>query len=288
MSKMNDEEALAQLKTVELSILDAISELCEKNGITWWLDGGTCLGALRHKGFIPWDDDIDIGMLRPDYDRFCELALTKLPAGFSLHTSRNTAGYSPMFAKAYKDGTRFENQESREAGSVMGIFVDVFPYDLLYEDPKLSAKQIRLAYNAQRRSYLYHSKSIVVPHKGILGAAERAGCRILHAAERVLTKNSDAYQDQFDRAIPDSSVGKVSNWCLTFAWPNMEPIPVDEILPASQAQFEGKRYPVPKLTEKYLTTMYGDWKAIPAPEDRHTHLPLLIDFGNEEVWESNE
>lgn len=284
---MNDEEALARLKVVELSILEAISELCEENGITWWLDGGTCLGALRHRGFIPWDDDIDIGMLRPDYDRFCELAQEKLPQGFSFHTSRNTAGYSPMFAKVYKDGTRFENQESRESGSAMGIFVDVFPYDLLYEDPKLSARQIRLAYNAQRRSYLFHSKSIVVPHKGILGVIERAGCRVLHVAEKSLARNIGAYQDQFDRAIPNPIAGEVSNRCLTLAWPNMEPVPVDEILPTSLALFEGKQYPVPRLTEKYLTTMYGDWKVIPAPEDRHTHLPLLIDFGNEEVWESN-
>ncbi len=282
---MDSKEALARLKMTELSILEVISDLCETNGISWWLDGGTCLGAMRHNGFIPWDDDIDIGMLRSDYDRFCELALRKLPQGFSLHTSRNTAAYAPMFAKVYKDGTRFVNQEAREAGSSMGIFVDIFPYDFLYEDSRLRSKQIRLAYSAQRRSYLYHSKTVVVPHGGVLGALERAGCRVLHVVERALTRSVDSYQNQFDRAIPDSRVGEVANECLTLAWPNMRPVCVDEILPASQACFEGKLYPVPKLTEKYLSTMYGDWRSVPAPEDRHTHLPLLLDFGNGEVWE---
>ena len=132
---MTDDSALAQLKAVELSVLNAVGSLCDKFGINWWLDGGTCLGAMRHKGFIPWDDDIDIGMMRSDYDRFCSIAPAELPDGFSFHDSRNSPGYAAMFCKVYKDGTLFENQEGRDSGSAMGIFVDVFPYDFLYEEP---------------------------------------------------------------------------------------------------------------------------------------------------------
>lgn len=285
---MDSTSVLVRLKRVELSILEAISDLCETNGIRWWLDGGTCLGAMRHGGFIPWDDDIDIGMLRPDYDRFCRLALTELPEGFSLHTSENTEGYAALFAKVYKDGTRFENQEGRDAGSSMGIFVDVFPYDLLYEDSKLRKQQICRASHAQKMSYLYHSNTITVPHKGVIGAVEKAGCKLLHIVERTRNKSPHEYQREFDSAIPDSSVGTISKECLTLAWPNMDPVSVDEILPVSQASFEGKLYPVPRQVEKYLTIMYGDWRKIPAPEDRHTHLPLLIDFGDGEIWESDK
>lgn len=283
---MTNDEALLRLKNEELTILDAVATLCISHEIAWWLDGGTCLGALRHKGFIPWDDDIDIGMMRSDYERFCKLASEELSEGFSLHTSDNTDDYAAMFAKVYKDGTRFENQESRDAGSSMGIFVDVFPYDRLYKDSELRANQIRRASRAQRRSYVYHSSSINVPHKGVLGAVEKAGCKVLHAIERAHVKDSCEFQCEFDSAIPDPRTGKISDECLTLAWPNMDPISIDEILPASQAEFEGKSYPVPRLAEKYLTTMYGDWKSIPSPEDRHTHLPLLIDFGNGEIWES--
>lgn len=281
------ENTLARLKKTEVSILDAVAVLCEENDIEWWLDGGTCLGSMRHGGFIPWDDDIDIGMMRSDYDRFCELAPEELPDGYSFHDSRNTSGYAAMFAKVYKDGTRFENQEGRDAGSAMGIFVDVFPYDCLYDDPKLRAEQIKIASIAQRRSYLYHSRAINVPHKGALGVAEKIGCRLIHKVERMRCGNASEYQDQFDSAIPDSSVGKVSDECLTLAWPNMAPVPVNEVLPTVQAEFEGKLYPVPRLTDKYLTTMYGDWRSIPAPGDRHTHLPLLIDFGDGDIWESD-
>lgn len=282
---MTEDEALRSLQAIESSILDAIADVCNEEGIEWWLSGGSCLGAMRHKGFIPWDDDIDIAMLRPDYDRFCEVAPKKLPQGFSFHDSFNTPGHAGMFAKVYKDGTLFDNQEGRDAGTKMGIFVDVFPYDRLYEDVKLRAKQIKTASAAQRRSYLYHSRNINVPHHGLLGFIEKTGCKILHVVERAYCKDSREYQQLFNSAISDEATGAVSDECLSLTWPVIDPIPVDEILPAVTAEFEGASYPVPRLTEKYLTNMYGDWRTLPAPEDRHTHLPLIIDFGNGEVWE---
>ena len=69
-----------ELKKIQLEILDAVSAFCTKHGITYWLDGGTLIGTVRHKGYIPWDDDIDLGMLRPDYDRFIK--------EFNAHNSR--------------------------------------------------------------------------------------------------------------------------------------------------------------------------------------------------------
>ena len=62
--------SVEELKSVQIAILDVVSKYCDEHGIRYWLDGGTLLGAVRHKGYIPWDDDIDLGMLRPDFDRF--------------------------------------------------------------------------------------------------------------------------------------------------------------------------------------------------------------------------
>lgn len=189
-----------------------------------------------------------------------------------------------MFAKVYRDETRFENQEAREASSSMGIFVDIFPYDQLYTDKRLRAKQVRTASIAQKRAYLYHSSSIVVPHKGFLGQLEQIGCSAIHVVERLVSRGACSYQDLFDSCIADSNTGEVSDYCLTLSWPNMAPVPISEIFPLSSAVFEGSEFPVPRMTDKYLTTMYGEWKKIPEPENRHTHLPLLLDFGDGEVW----
>ena len=271
-----------------MEILLAISEVCEKTQVSWWMDSGTALGAMRHGGFIPWDDDIDIGMLRSDYDRFLEVAPRLLPEGFSLHTARDTKGFAPLFAKVFLDGTRFETQETREAGLRQGIFVDVFPYDFLYEDSSRRKAQISSAVNAQRKSYIYHAKSINVPHGGMLGACEGLGCRAMHALERLAIKNPAVLQDEFDANVPVEGGRGVSNLVLSLVWPQMEPLAVDDYLPCANASFEDYELPVPRHIEKYLTAMYGDWRKLPAPEDRHTHLPLLLDFGDGEVWVAGE
>ena len=285
---MSPEQALKRLQEAELEILLAISEVCEKTQVSWWMDSGTALGAVRHGGFIPWDDDIDIGMLRSDYDRFLEVAPRLLPEGFSLHTARDTKGFAPLFAKVFLDGTRFETQETREAGLRQGIFVDVFPYDFLYEDSSRRKAQISSAVNAQHKSYIYHAKSINVPHGGMLGACESLGCRAMHALERLAIENPAVLQDEFDANVPVEGGRGVSNLVLSLVWPQMEPLAVDDYLPCANASFEDCELPVPRHIEKYLTAMYGDWRKLPAPEDRHTHLPLLLDFGDGEVWVAGE
>ena len=124
---MDKSEALAKLQTTELKILCAVADFCKKHEIDWFIDAGTLLGAARHEGFIPWDDDIDIAMLRPDYDRFISLASKGLPEGYSLHTFDNTNGYSAMFAKVYRDSTRFDTLETLDSGCEQGIFIRYFP-----------------------------------------------------------------------------------------------------------------------------------------------------------------
>ena len=108
-------------------MLKAVDKFCKENGITYFLDGGSCLGAVRHGGFIPWDDDIDVGMMRSDYERFVRLFQENPPEGYSLHTHLNTENYSYLFAKVYREGTRFLARESLDAGLESCIYLDVFP-----------------------------------------------------------------------------------------------------------------------------------------------------------------
>lgn len=279
---MNQNEALKQLQSVELEILVAIAQLCEKHAIRWFLDGGTLLGAARHQGFIPWDDDIDIGMLREDYEKFLAIPEHEFPAGYSLHTFDNTPGYAAMFAKVYKDGTRFMTQETREAGCEQAIFVDVFPYDYVSLDATRAHRQRRGAKFWQSVSYLYHAKTIAVPHKGVAGTLERAACCCAHYFIHLIIRRGSIKQ-HFDSAIaltPDDGRLQV----LPFAWPNIEGYELDEIFPTTLLLFEGNKFPSPAQWDIYLTRMYGDWRKLPRVEERKTHLPLMLDFGYDQIW----
>lgn len=282
----SDDWALRKIQLVELEILNVISDFCEKRGITWFIDSGTCLGALRHGGFIPWDDDIDIGMMRDDYDAFCEAAACGLPSGYSLHTPLNTSNYAPLFAKVYKDGTLFENEETRASGTRMGIFVDVFPYDQLVSDKVQRRRQIRNARLSQMRSYLYHSNVINVPHKGLVGRVERCGCAGVHYMERLINRDPAKYIRDFSASIPnkDRNDPSLSDEYISLPWPDIEPLSYDELMPPRLVSFEDKLYPAPHKAEIYLTKVYGDWRQVPPEDERHTHLPILVDFGNGDVW----
>lgn len=281
---MQFDDALKLLQETELEILKVLARFCAEHKIQWFIDSGTVLGAMRHGGFIPWDDDIDVGMLRADYERFLMTAAQFFPEGYSVHTAENTPGFPGMFAKVYKDGTLFETDETREAGLPQGIFVDIFPYDALSSVEAERQKQRSDARLWQSISYLYHSGTIVVPHRGVLGAIERAFCTVAHpivhlvfSPERILAKFNAAVAKTGERA---------SNTMLPFAWPNIQGIPLDVLVPTSELQFEDASFPAPGNAERYLELMYGDWRTLPAPENRRTHLPKVLDFGDSRRWES--
>lgn len=126
----NSDPKVAAAQKVMLEILIEIHKLCVKHGLTYWLDAGTLLGAIRHKGFIPWDDDCDIAMMREDYEKFLNIAKKELPEGYLLQTRDDGSEYRLPFAKVRKEGTvLIETGETGEEDYHHGIFVDIFPYD---------------------------------------------------------------------------------------------------------------------------------------------------------------
>ena len=278
---MRRQEALEKLQEAELGILKAFASFCDKYRLTWFLDSGTALGAMRHKGFIPWDDDIDVGMLREDYDKFIKLAESGFVEGYSVHTPDNTQGFAGMFAKIYKDGTSFDTAETIDAGLNQGIFIDVFPYDYLASNKRVQRRQRMGAKVWQSLSYLYHASHIVVPHKGMLGSLEHMACRVAHQIVHA-TLSSEMISRKFARSIRCDT--EASELLLPFAWPNIEGIPKSWLVPCETAEFEGSVFPCPARVVEYLEQMYGDWEVIPAPENRRTHLPLRIDFGDGTIW----
>lgn len=269
---------LRRLQLALLEIVKDIDHVCRENGIGYFLEGGSCLGAKRHGGFIPWDDDMDLGMIRADYNRFLEVAPAALGEEYAVVHPGNEDRLAGQFAKVWKRGTVFATEETIEAGIPQGIFVDIFPYDEVCRDDKDAAKQLGDCRTWQSISYLYHAKTIAVPHKGLKGAVERAGCVLAHGAVKALLTPSRIRETFMRAALRGAarSSGKYADMCYTQAGVYDESV----LFPVAYLEFEGCELPVPGQTVAYLEQMYGPtWNELPPEDQRRNHAPVELDFG---------
>ena len=274
-----DDRDLRKLQLLELRILKEIDRVCRELGITYFLDSGSVLGALRHGGFIPWDDDIDLGMPRADYDRFVAEAPAFLGEEYVVSTPEPHPYQAALFGKVWLRGTRFATEETIEAGFDQGIFVDLLPYDALSSDPATAAKQRRDCRFWQSVSYLSHAKSIVVPHKGVLGAIERAACGAAHLAARGLY-SPEKIVSRFNKAATcGNDPSLASDDLVVMAYATYEPYARSMMLPTSTVTFEGCEFPAPADPEAFLRQLYGEWQKLPPVEARRNHAPVELDFG---------
>lgn len=125
-----DQKTLRKLQLAELELLKEIDRICVKYDIKYNIIAGTMLGAIRHKGFIPWDDDADVAMLRPEYERFREACATELDADkFYFQDQRNTSGYRWGYGKLRLKNSLFLREHQENMPYEQGIFLDVFPMD---------------------------------------------------------------------------------------------------------------------------------------------------------------
>ena len=270
------QDSLQRLQAIERDIVAVIDKICRENDIEYFIDGGTCLGAVRHGGFIPWDDDVDLGMPKADYDRFCAIAPELLPAGYSLHTSTNTTGFSGLWAKVFKDGTRFIDDNALEAGCEQGAFVDIFPYCQLDADPKVAQRQCKKARVAQLKSYLRHFSRPKLPASTPLRPLVETACEFVHATVARGWKQEDL-QNTFDHAFDTNNPAQ--RW-TDAAYPNWGSFDTEVLFPTTDIDFDGLTLRAPHDSDGFLKTLYGDYMQLPPEEERYTHAPVILDLGD--------
>lgn len=270
------QDSLQRLQAIERDIVAVIDKICRENDIEYFIDGGTCLGAVRHGGFIPWDDDVDLGMPKADYDRFCAIAPELLPAGYSLHTSTNTRGFSGLWAKVFKDGTRFIDDNSREAGCEQGVFVDIFPYCQLDADSKICAES-----NARR---------LVCPSSShISGTSRDPSCQ--HRPHCVRSSRQPASScTPPSRAAGSKRICRIhsttpSTRTIPRSAGQMLHIPTGDRLtprcsfPRRRSTSTGSRCVRPMIVTSFSRhSMVTTCSA--SEEERYTHAPVILDLGD--------
>ena len=273
-------DVLSRLQEAELDILSVIDGICRKNHLQYFLESGTLLGAVRHGGFIPWDDDIDIGMPIDDYRRLIEIAPDAFPEGYSLHTCENTPDFAAQFAKVYRDGTRFLTDETIAAGHVQGIFVDILPFSAVSEDEVAAQSQCRKAVRWQRVSYLYYTSHPNIPSSAHLRPVLVAGCWVAHYLVRLFLSPARIHRN-FMRAFvsADGTFPDSDRW-TSMSYANWGIFEKRWIFPTRPISFCGREFMGVAMPDAYLTCEYGDYMTLPPVDDRRTHAPRVIDFGD--------
>ena len=272
MSKYTTREL--QLKMLE--VLDYIDEVCRKNGLTYYLAYGTLLGAIRHKGFIPWDDDADVMMERSEYERFIDI-VSKETGKFRIASLQNDPDYVMPWARVYNIRTRGGN-DFLEKGGQIGVFVDVFPIDYLPEDEKKRDAVHRkvVLMNALRTSANHRYFSPEERHVALK--------KILRPIGRIA--GTRKWAERIEKAV-STSADKRSRYagCLVDASSNARQStnPVSCYKGSIEVEFEGRHFLAPAEYDQILTTQYGDYMT-PPPEDKRASLHL---FEITDIDESN-
>ena len=275
------EDECAQLKRTLLQIHNDIVEICDAHGIRIMLGGGSCLGAIRHKGFIPWDDDLDLMMPREDYEKLIKLFEEGLIDKKFLFVYPNPKNdVKNTFLKIYLKGTICKDIFDDNDLSPSSIFVDVFPMDyapnnMLYRRVKAFLSDFLQAVCTCTLYSQYESNNLELFYKQDVDAWKRYKLRMLIG--RLFSFSSHAkWVYWFDRFNAHSKKSKFMTVPTGRNHYLKETLPVGAFLPVKEEIFEGSKAYVPGGYDIYLSHLYGDYMKLPPEGKRERHF--IVDF----------
>ncbi len=274
------QEQIKQVWEAEQEILDVIDDVCRRHGLRYTLAYGTLIGAVRHGGFIPWDDDIDIMMPREDYEKLLFVWQKDAPSNYILQNIRTNPDYTNTFSKIRKDHTTFlQDEEEAEKSYHKGIFVDIFPADRV-AGGNFSRKLQGFACAV----YLLYTRGYTSGSGGFKGLLERFLLRLPKGMRASLRKKCQKrirkYNGNNDLLwFAPSTMGSSKIFYSSALFDKMKEI-----------EFCGKKYSCVEDHHGFLTGEYGDYMQLPPESERvWKHHPIIIDFDhNYEELERDE
>lgn len=270
---MNDEEILRHMHKCHLLLSEELRRICEKYNIKYFMIAGTMLGAIRHKGFIPWDDDMDFGMLRKDFEKFLKVSENELDTKtFYLQTDRNDKYYAFNFAKLRLNGTKVLEEFSMNVNTNQGIYIDIFPIDAVEDQPFKAMIQYK-------SFWLFRNLLWVKCGYGDDGRKKTFGYKLANICakpfsikflKRLKYKSITCCKNKNTKRVvtSDGSYG-LKRETLNALWVNK----------LAEYKFENHYYPGIADFDSYLTYFYNDYMKIPPENKRNHHHRLDVYFG---------
>lgn len=275
LSENEIKENLATIHQILLELLLTVDRICRKHKIHYFLAGGTLLGAIRHKGFIPWDDDIDIMLLRPDYDKLLRVLKEELPSNMFLQTTETDPHYHQAFFKIRMNDTIFATEFSAKFPEMHnGFFIDILAHDKTAKSK--TGQKLHLFQTLLTRSMVFHKwedTPISLSGKHAILCSIATGMKKIlpmRFLEKRMFRTLQKYNKKETGYLYDGMGRNLRRGAFPEEW----------LKSAILWDFEGYRLPVPKEYDRYLTWLYGDYMTpVPVGERGISHNIVRMDLG---------
>ncbi len=290
MAKFYQEAELKKIQEFELGILSDFMKICDENGLRYFAFAGTGIGAVRHKGFIPWDDDIDVALPREDFEVFIRLVEKQMGDKYYVLNPERDENFPLTSTRLCIRGTRFVEKMFMDVDAPLGIFLDVYAYDNLADGKWAYRFQVWTAWFWSKLLILRSIKAPFLYQSGTKAKVIWAACSVVHhllcffhVSKRWLYRRCKHACTKYNHR----ETKRFGYPCDTN--PHWNTLYKDRTFPTQKWEFEGLRLNFPKDMYGMLHNFYGDtYMQLPPVEKRKTHFPYILDFGDGERYENVE
>ncbi|MBQ9371223.1 MAG: LicD family protein [Thermoguttaceae bacterium] len=280
-------DLLKELQETQLEMLREFDRVCRKHDVHYFLIWGSLLGALRHRGFIPWDDDIDVGIMRDDYEKLRALPQEEWSPGFRLDDPKDDVPqHLQLISKFVKLGTVYETQfrathmraKNNPSNLKPPIWIDVVVHDRV-KSPEVCRRKYRpisllfKLYHRAKFQFIPQRKD--PPSVFLLSVVNFCLFYLLNIVRKPEVKIAQKIED----VCRSSPGGYIANFYVSRVR-NMSPTREEDFFPLREVQFEDLNVWIPKNAEQLLTDIYGDYMKLPPIEKRVGHCAYRLDFGD--------